>query len=653
MKKRKLIGCILNCPENIYQSRILDGLLNRCDQYGYDLAVFSPLVNSSHFYKDYMHAEFNILELINFDLIDALVVVSLPMITMADTTVFDNVHDLLKHRCNKPVICLDLPMGDYETVYTDDTAAFRMITKHILDVHKCKNVYFLAGAQREGVEDKRLKGYREECESRNIKIEENKIFYGDFWYSSGASLAERIVSGELEMPDAVICGSDHMALGLVNKLTELGVSVPGQVIVTGFDATQEALVNELSVTTFAPDNKGMAFEAIDRIRKILEPDKEIYSSAEGTGISDNFVVGHSCGCELDYKRLINSLSSSLYRPNRDYDNDSIKDNEDLYHLMESYMLEALTETKSPEECLGKINGQTYLIRPYDFFYLCLRRNWLDTDDPLIDGYPETMRTNAFKVLEDRPDLGLISCHCDDDRAAFNTKLMLPALFEEHEKPQVFYFFPVHFQKNTLGYAVLQVDSEKGIKPTNVMRNWMRNVNNALEMTRVNNRLVDFSEIDKLTGLKNRRGMENGIKELVASAEENSYCYAIVFDLDGLKNINDNYGHTEGDYAIKSIASAVAKIADHEHEVAVRAGGDEFYLIGVNPHITEKTLIAKVSTYRSIVEEFNNSSNKPYEISASVGFSLRKLVTPDDIDKAVNSADKHMYLCKAESKRGRR
>ncbi len=652
MKKRKLIGCILNCPENIYQSHILDGLMARCDKYGYDLAVFSPLVNATHFYKDYLHAEFNILELINFDLIDAVVVVSLPFIAMGDTSIFDNVYELLKCRCNKPVICLDMPMGDYETIYTDDTTPFSMITRHIFDVHKCKNVYFLAGSQTEGVEDKRLKGFVDECERRNIKVDDSKIFYGDFWYTSGAALAERIASGELEMPDAVICASDHMALGLANKLVQCGISVPDQVIVTGYDATQEAMVNELSITSFAPDNKGMAVQAIDRIRMILEPDKEMFVSSDD--ISDNLFIGHSCGCEVNYKRLISLLTTSLYRVNRDCANDNIKGSEDLCNLMESYMLEALTESKSPEECLGQICSRTYLISPFDHFYLCLHRNWLDTDTPLIHGYPATMRTNVVSIPYERHDEeGAVYYHCDDDRAAFNTKLMLPELFEEHEKPQVFYFFPVHFQKNTLGYSVLQADADQGVKPTNVVRNWMRNVNNALEMTRVNNRLVDFSEIDKLTGLKNRRGMESGIKELFAAANEKSYCYAIVFDLDGLKHINDNYGHSEGDYAIKSIAAAVAKIADEKHEVAVRAGGDEFYLIGIDEHITEKTLIAKVSTYRSIVDEFNHASNKPYEMSASVGFSLRMLVTMDDIDKAINSADKHMYLCKAESKRGRR
>lgn len=652
MKKRKLIGCILNCPENIYQSRILDGLMARCEKYDYDLAVFSPLVNGTHFYKDYLYAEFNILELINFDLLDAVVVVSLPFIAMGDTSIFDHVYEFLKNRCNKPVICLDMPMGDYETVYTDDTTPFSMITRHVLDVHKCRNVYFLAGSQNEGVEDKRLKGFLEECERHNIKIDDSKIFMGDFWYTSGTALADRIVSGELEMPDAVICASDHMALGLANRLVKCGISVPEQVIVTGYDATQEALLNEINITTFAPDNAGMAAQAIDRIRMILQPDKDVYVSDDD--ISDNLVIGLSCGCKVDYRLLISSLSGSLYKANRDYDNDNIRDGEDLYHLMESYMLEALTEAKSPEECLREINAQTYLIRPFDHFYLCLRRNWLDTETPLYVGYPETMRTNVASIPPERHnDEGAVFYHCDDDRAAFNTKLMHPALYEDYEKSQVFYFFPVHFQKNTLGYALMQGAADTRLKPTNVLRNWMRNVNNALEMTRVNNRLVDFSEIDKLTGLKNRRGMENSLKELFASANENSYCYAIVFDLDGLKNINDNHGHSEGDYAIKSIASAVAKVTDSKHEVAVRAGGDEFYLIGIDEHITEKTLIAKVSAYRAIIDEFNSASNKPYQMSASVGFSLRSLITFDDIDKAVVSADKHMYLCKAESKRNRR
>ncbi len=650
MEKRKLIGCIINCPENFYQQRILDGLLARCELYGYDLATFCPLVNSVHFYKDFLRAEFNILELMNFELLDAVVVVSLPLVGMGDKSAFDQVSDLLKRRCKKPVICLDLPMADYETIYTDDATSFSAITSHVLDVHGCKNIYFLAGFQSDGIVDQRLKGFKDEMARRGLPVDENKIFFGDFWYTSGTALANRIISGELEMPDAVICGSDHMAIGLTNALVAAGISVPDQVIVTGYDATQEAIVNEVSVTSYTPDNKGMAEKAVDRIREILEPDKPLavtkHNPAEG------MFIGLSCGCPVDHKHLIHTLSRSLYKLNRDFGDETIHDNEDLYRLTESYMLEALTETKSPEECLGSIGSQTYLIRPFDSFFLCLRENWLDTDTVLTDGYPATVRTNIRYAMIDGQHVNPENYHCDDDRERFDTKLMLHELHRYHNKPYVYYFLPVHFQNNTLGFAVLQCEAARGVKPTGVLRNWMRNVYNALQMTRVNHRLQDFSEIDKMTGLKNRRGMENGLKELFQNANKSDLFYAVVFDLDGLKYINDNYGHTEGDFAITSVASAVAKVTE-SREISIRAGGDEFYLIGVGAYCTEKTLIDKISNYRRIIGDINRSANKPYEIAASVGFSMKRISELTDINEVICEADKYMYLCKQESKRRRR
>lgn len=651
MEKRKIIACIINCPDNIYQQRVLEGLMARCEQYGYDLAMFSPLVNAAHFYKDYLYAENNILELPNFELFDAVVVVSLPLLMMEDATLLNRVAKLLKKKCSKPVVCLDLAINDYHTVYTDDRSSFVNITRHVVEKHGCRNIYFLAGPQREGVEDKRLAGFLEGMEQCGLEVDEDKVFFGDFWYTSGQQLAARIISGELALPEAVICGSDHMAIGLANALIKGGIKVPEQVIVTGFDATQEALINDCSITTVAPDNYTMAVEAVDYLHSKIEPFEPVAPTDVRT---DDLFIGLSCGCPVDYRHLLKRLSSSMYKINRNYnDGDGIKNNEDLCNLNESYMLEALTESKSPEECLCNIDQQVYLIHPLDHFWLCLRPDWLDTESMLKDGYTRKTRCTIHAVsyeLQQRGDVEYF--HTDDDRLLFDTKMMLPAMFEPHEKPNLYCFMPVHFQQNTLGYAVVQSELSRRMKFTHVMRNWMRNINNALEMARVNHRLVDDSEIDKMTGLKNRRGMEKSLKEMMYNSGENHYCYAIVFDLDGLKHINDSYGHNEGDYAITSVAHAVAKVLSGG-EIAVRAGGDEFYLLGVSAHITEKTLIDKVSRYRTVVEEINRVSGKPYEIGASVGFSMKKLIVPDIVTDVIREADKHMYVCKAENKKNRR
>ncbi|MBE6890158.1 MAG: GGDEF domain-containing protein [Ruminococcaceae bacterium] len=651
MERRKLIGCIINCPENIYQSRILDGLMSRCEAYDYDLAVFSPLVNTAHANKEYLKTEFNLLDLINYEHLDAVVVASLPLIAMGDTSIYDAVAEHIKKHCTKPVVSLDMPLGEHTTVYTDDITPFCEITRHIFDVHKCKNVYFLAGRQVDGVADRRLEGFRKECDAHGITVDDDKVFYGDFWYTSGAALADRILSGELETPDAVICANDHMAIGLAKRLNDSGISVPEQVIVTGYDATQEAMINELCITTYEPNNRGMAEEAIDRIRLMIEPGKELIPTRYN--VADGLCIGLSCGCKIDHKNLMRSLTRSLYRYNRNYADDSIKNNEDICSLMDSYMLEVLTESRSPEECLGNIAAQTYLIKPYDKFYLCLRRNWLDVEYNSIKGFPNEMRVNAMAVSDERKAVENIeSFHCNDDRQRFQTSIMLPALYEQHDVPRCFYFIPVHFMKNTFGYAVLEADTKMRVKPTNVLRNWVRTVNNALEMTRVNNMLVDVSELDKLTGLKNRRGMDNGLKEILRRARKTDYFYCIVFDIDGLKHINDNFGHNEGDYAIKSIASAVARVTD-ENEVSVRAGGDEFYLLGVNAGATDKTMIDKVSAYRNLLDDINYTAKKPYRISASAGFCIKQLAQVTDINELINAADRYMYVCKAESKRRKR
>lgn len=125
------------------------------------------------------------------------------------------------------------------------------------------------------VSNDRLGGYLDEYSSRNIKINENNIFYGDFWYSGGEKLADSIASGEVPMPEAVICASDHMAIGLVRRLTEKGIKVPDQIIVTGYDATIEAALNSITVTTYAPNVPHAAALAVNKLRSIIEPDMPI------------------------------------------------------------------------------------------------------------------------------------------------------------------------------------------------------------------------------------------------------------------------------------------------------------------------------------------------------------------------------------------
>ena len=339
MAKRKLIGVLTANPEGIYHQRIMQGLLMQCRQYDYDVAVFSPLVQVCHFFKPYLKGELNIFELINFDLIDGLII---PSILLSESEQYQKLDGIMKYigqKTTKPVVLIDYPYSDLPLVTTNDRGAITKITAHILDVHKCdpEKVYFLTGMKGYAVSNDRLGGCLDEYSSRNLKFNENNIFYGDFWYSGGEKLADSIAGGEVPMPEAVICASDHMAIGLIRRLTEKGIKVPDQMIVTGYDATTEAALNSITVTTYAPDVSHAAALAVNKLRSFIDPDAPVLDPPDfpETGLK----ICSSCGCQENYEYLRSRLYGSLFNVNHNYHNGKLTDsNYDISLLLQSYML---------------------------------------------------------------------------------------------------------------------------------------------------------------------------------------------------------------------------------------------------------------------------------------------------------------------------
>lgn len=647
MGRRKLIGMIMAYPEAVYQKRVLDGLFAACEKYGYDVAVFTPMVQVCHFYQEYLKGELNIFELINFDKLDGVIVSSMSLTENRIFWVYDHICKKLKSECTKPVVSLGLPMADYEVMYTDDRQAFSEIAAHVFDAHGCKNVYFLSGTKGNEVSEQRIEGFTDFLKSRGLPVNENNIFYGDFWYTGGEALADRIISGEVPMPDAVICASDYIAMGLANRLIKHGISVPDQVIVTGYDAVAEAAINTPAITTYIPDVFTVLNDAVNYIRERIEPGAELTPVGSGVQYQYGLRLCSSCGCSDDVAHIKKCLNESLYKTNHNFSEKAISDTVDISRLIDSYANEILACSSDPEVCLRNIYYTDYLLRPYSDYYLCLTENWLDTDENIVHGYPEKMNCVIHTVptenaAADRLDERYFSIEPDH---LFDTSLMLPQLYEERDEPAVFYFVPVHFNENTFGYSVLKCSLKQEDKIGCVYRNWLRNVNNALEMVRARNRLMMFSERDVMTGLLNRRGMDVRIEKMLESAKPGDKCAVFVIDMDGLKYINDNFGHIEGDFGIIAIASAVNSSLK-EGEISVRAGGDEFYIIGVGEY-SDSEMKERADRFRGLIDESDRSSGKPYNISASIGWRCEDVNESFDIDNVIRLADLSMYRDKTD------
>lgn len=641
MTQRKRIGVIAAYPEGIYCQRAFEGILAQCKSYGWDALIFAQSSNICDRFKDYLYGEKKIYELINYENLDGVILLPLMFNEDGKNIIFEEqVMKRLRAECKAPVISLDIRLDDdIPVVITDDRAVFRELARHVVVDHGRRDVVFLAGVEGAPSTEIRLAGFLDEMEANGIPVDESRIVYGDFWYPSGIALADRIADGEFGNPNAVICASDHMAIGLANRLAERGISVPEQIIVTGFDSTQEAAVNGISITTAVPSVDSTGAKAVDMIRAVLEPDSEIAPYAPS--LSERLSRCESCGCNGDHAFWKTRFKSTQYYTSYTFDSADFRKRGNITLLMESHMLERLSAAYSPQECIEEIYHATYLIRPYSNFYLCLREDWLNAGGE-SDSYPERMK----KVVHTTPEVG--SGFCDINGQVFDAGLMLPDLTEPREEPSVYLFSPVHFNEEMFGYAVLQTDFESFSEQNLlVYRNWLRNVNCALEIARARNRLLSLSISDAMTGMLNRRGMKHNLKRMLKSAAPEDAVLVYVIDMDGLKTINDTFGHTEGDFGIVSISSAVKSIA-REGELCVRAGGDEFYLIGVGQYSAAEENDRVVRLIR-LIDTAGKAANKPYPLSASIGFRIGRAADVHEVAKLIDEADTRMYENKTARK----
>jgi len=155
------------------------------------------------------------------------------------------------------------------------------------------------------------------------------------------------------------------------------------------------------------------------------------------------------------------------------------------------------------------------------------------------------------------------------------------------------------------------------------------------------------DMDPLTGLYNRRGLEAQLAELVDEPEKLCYCAMVVADADGLKEINDTYGHEKGDIYLQKIADIIGTVGADKN-IAARQGGDEFVLF-LYGYEEEGELLEALRMLDFIRKHclgyLENGLRIPLSFSFGYSLGFKEL----DYPKMLKEADAKMY----EDKRGRK
>ena len=160
-------------------------------------------------------------------------------------------------------------------------------------------------------------------------------------------------------------------------------------------------------------------------------------------------------------------------------------------------------------------------------------------------------------------------------------------------------------------------------------------------------LESLSLEDPLTGLYNRRGFITIAKEYLQLASRKQEDMFLMFiDLDGLKKINDTYGHNMGDEILISLAEILSSTF-RKSDIKARIGGDEFAVFPIDTHMDG----VKAALFRlhKKIEEFNVESGQPSLLSISTGIARFNHKRPCSIEKLMMEADRRMYKEKRHKK----
>lgn len=588
----------------------------------------------------YENGEANIYSSIDLKLFDGVILVNS---TFSENKLENQAADIIE-KSGIPAVCIEGSFPGMYNLRIDNYSAMRDMIIHMITDHGYKRIGFVTGPLDESSEAvQRYDSYRQTLKDFDIPFDENYVYKGDFTPATGRDAAEYFLDRFDQLPEAIVCSNDLIALSVIQQFDRRGIKVPEQVAVSGFDDMLQARYSEPRLTSVSRENYKAGYAACAKLINGILPE-EIGMTK---GLSTNVMKRESCGCvcrdEIDYKKLqkaffnMNDLNGALTLETRLL----------MAEFSEVYDLNTLKEKLVPfVKHLG-----------CDEFYLCLINEWegIHSDDETAAKYG----VNELKDDYIRSGIGSgtymmfgYATRGNRENSQFGVKELIEAVKDKNSGRNCFIISPIHFGDRVFGYSI--ISNCDNVFDNSYYQMWIQGIGSALELVRRKNvmdatmKRVDSLWIyDNLTGLYNRAGFaKHGTPLFKECIRDRKKATLFFVDLDDLKHVNDVHGHDAGDRFIKAMAFILKKRKKHG-EVIMRFGGDEFVILAQD--LDEDSAKEYCSSIYSEVEDYNKMHNLPSPLSITIGYIVR---IPDEgasLDDAIEDADMNMYVSKREKK----
>ena len=631
MERKKIAVFISALYEDMVRQTV-DGLLKAAEGKNVKITFFTSFADnhtSQNYdrYQDYDTGDFVVYLLPDMKEYDALISFDTYM-----TGSFIEPIDRLKKAVTCPVITMGTVKEGTCSIVNDQDRSFSEVIEHLIDVHGCRDIIHVAGPRERSFCQERIDIYQNVMIEHGLPCGDDRIYYGTLRPECGEDVVPQILAdyedaGDRKLPDAIVCVNDYTAIGVIQALEKRGFKVPADVIVTGYDDILRAQFNEPSITTSAQPFFRVGQTGMETLMRILRGEKV----KAVTAVPGTLCARQSCGCE----------------PFNVYRKDMIR--EKYIRIVTNLESLALSNTNL---ILGGAVGDTAEDIYNEIEAGCLRETgFRDAVLCLIDGWEQrkliqhryTLKEETFNVV----------CGSWQGKPVKRQRLrrgqLLPDEMMNDDKP--YYIFPVHHMQYFLGYFIVNPELQ-GMEQLHI-KSWLVSISTVLVNWFFRNQLKDtvdelevLYQTDMLTGLYNRRGYYRFFESYYEECRKAGTELAVfLIDMNGMKTINDRYGHAEGDFCLCTIAEAMKKSAKEE-EICIRTGGDEFVVLAKNYNRDKEQIFTK--SVRDHIAQALRRAGKHYRFTVSIG-CCRSVPVPDDTasiqseaERYLRSADQAMY-----------
>ncbi len=634
--KRKNIAVIMTALDTDNQAEILKGIELCGKSNGCNVAVFAWFSGNIEI-GSHNQGEMNIAMLPDLNLFDGIIL-------FADAFHVKQNKEKLEKKLEKvscPIVTIGCRYKNAPSIWADNYAGMRCLMEHLVRDRGMRKLHFVRGIEGNIDAEARYKAYLDVLNENKIPVEPERITQGDFYVIGGEKAAYDVLNSSLPFPEAIVCANDTMAITVYDILAKKGYCIPEDVLITGYDYTFECRIHYPEIVSVKMNSFDMGMKACTALLGVIAGEK----------VESDYWVSDEVIFNDDQNGHGKKESTRLF-VDKEMVSDSVR--RVMIHHMINFE-KNIMEIVGFDSWKNIVQQFVKQVNP-GAFYCCVNKGFIENVFRNATVEQETRSSEEWLAYSE--DAGPIIAYKDGEffeKAPFPSKYGLDTMFEDSQDAKLYIFSPLHYLDRNYGYLVFVDSTFPLANPLYIL--WLNSIGNSVENMRKHTMLInamvkldDANIRDPLTGVYNRFGMERYfaiIKE--KCIDKQMFLHLSFADIDGLKKINDVFGHEEGDRIIRDTGHILQEAAGDSY--VVRYGGDEFIVMGAA--FSEQEAQNYWARVQQTIAAYNAEHEGMAMMSISAGCNLVRLDPYSVLDDCIGEADKKMYEEKKKKKAMRR